>query len=80
MGRFVVQKLDKLALLKNLEGVTYEKDDQRDQSVASQINLGGHLLLLADLDHDRQYTLCHMLAAHLLEIVPEPDEIDTDSE
>jgi hypothetical protein len=76
----MAQKLDKLALLKKLEGIEYEKDDERDQDVANRVNLGGHLLLLADLDHNRQYELCRKLAEHLLEIVPEPDEIDTDEE
>ena len=74
----MAQKLDKLALLKKLEGIEYEKDDERDQDVANRVNLGGHLLLLADLDHNRQYELCRKLAEHLLEIVPEPDEIDTE--
>lgn len=76
----MARKLDKLALLKNLEGVEFEQDNARDQDVASQISLGGHLLLLADLDHNRQYELCRKLAEHLLDIVPEPDEIDTEDE
>ena len=34
------------------------------------------LLALADINHEREYALCHALAEHLLGAVPEPDDID----
>ena len=76
----MTKPLDKLALVEQLDPVAYEKDENRDQDQVGRMNLAGHLLLLAGLDHERQYELCRLLAHHLLETVPEPDDSNFDDE
>jgi len=76
----VAEALDRSALIGRLDRVRYEKDDDREQEQVGRLNLAGHLLLLAGLDHERQYEMCRLLAQHLLETVPEPDDSAPDDE
>ncbi|HEY7544257.1 MAG TPA: hypothetical protein VID27_05210 [Blastocatellia bacterium] len=72
--------LNKMALLEKLERIKYEKEDEREQSHLEQMSLAGSLLLLAEINHEREYALSRAVAEHLLGEVPEPDDADLGEE
>lgn len=76
----MAKTIDRRALIEQLDRVTHVKEENREQEQAGRVNLAGHLLLLAGLDHERQYEMCRLLAQHLLETVPEPDDSTFDDE
>ncbi|MDQ3804814.1 MAG: hypothetical protein M3416_13415 [Acidobacteriota bacterium] len=76
----MVKSLDKVALLGRLERIKYEKGADEEAVQLEQMSLAGALLVLAGIDHEREYTLCHALAEHLLGRVPEPDDADLEME
>jgi hypothetical protein len=47
-----------------------------DELSMEQMSLPRSLLKLAGIDQEQEYRLCHSLAKHLLEKVPEPEEIN----
>jgi hypothetical protein len=73
------KNIDKMALLKALEPIALDRADSKDQA-ATQLSLGSALRQLADLTHEREYTLCTDAAKHLLGTVPEPDDADLGEE
>jgi hypothetical protein len=72
--------LDKIALLEQLERIKYEREDSSEQSHLEQMSLAGALLVLAEINHEREYALCRAAAEHLLGKVPEPDDADLGDE
>ena len=76
----MAKKPDRTALLEDLDPIAYDKDEDRGMEQLAHLSLGNALLVLAEIDHGREYELCRSLAAHLLGSVPEPDDIDTGEE
>jgi hypothetical protein len=72
--------LNKMALLEKLERIKYDKEDDAGQSQVEQMSLAGALLILTDISHEREYALCHSVAGHLLDEIPEPDDADLGEE
>jgi len=72
--------LNKMELIKRLDPIKYEKEEERDEEQFRQMSLAGALLALAGIDHEREYALCRAVAEHLLGKVAEPDEVDTGEE
>lgn len=70
------KSLNKMALLEKLERIKYEKDNAAEQSELEQMSLSSALLVLSEINHEREYALCQDLAKHLLGKVPEPDDAD----
>jgi hypothetical protein len=71
--------IDHASLLERLDRVKYEKEDQ-EQDQLEQMSLSSALLALAQINHDREYTLCRQVAEQLLGKVPEPDDADLGDE
>jgi hypothetical protein len=69
-------KINKVKLLKRLESVEYKEGEGIDSTFLEKINLSGALLHLAEIDQEGEYRLCRSIANHLLEEVPEPDDVD----
>jgi len=74
MGKIAIPSRD--ALLAKLEPIRYEKSEEKGELAAEQMTLAGSLLLLAHINHDKEYQLCRSVAEHLLKTVPEPDDAD----
>ena len=74
----MTQTLSKMEMLEQLERIQYEPKVGEDTVELSQMSLADSLLLLAELDHEREYALCRAVAQHLLGQVPEPDDIELD--
>lgn len=72
--------LDRMALLERLERVKYEKEEGREQGQMEQMSFAASLLLLAEINHEREYALCRDVAEHLLGEAPEPDDADIEEE
>jgi hypothetical protein len=72
--------IDKRGMLDRLERIRYEKEKDRDADPLDQMSLSGALLILAEINHDREFLLCRSVAEHLLESVPEPDDADIEDE
>lgn len=73
-----MKTLDKLALLKRLDPIRYEKEQGKEEEHFRQMTMAGALLPLAQIDHEHEYVLCRAVAEQLLGTVPEPEEIDTE--
>jgi hypothetical protein len=69
-------KINKAKLLERLEAVEYKEGEDIDITLLEKTNLSGALLHLAEIDQEGEYRLCRSIANHLLEEVPEPDDID----
>lgn len=69
------QRLDRKKLLRRLEPVKYKTDNKSTDDQLQHMSMAGALLALAEIDHDREYTLCAKVARHLLGNVPEPDDV-----
>lgn len=67
---------DRKALLENLPRVKYEKGEDKKSSFLEKMSMDRALLGLLQIDHDHEYELCKSVAQHLLEQVPEPQDID----
>ncbi len=70
--------LDKTALLKKLPQIKYEAKDEKTAGFEEKMSFERALLGVLQIDHEHEYDLCRSMAQHLLEEVPEPDEIETD--
>lgn len=68
--------LDKIECLKRLEHIAYDEKSFSEDGLLDQLSLASALLALADINHDREYALCSIIAKHLLGEVPEPDDAD----
>jgi hypothetical protein len=68
-------KLDRDELISRLDSIEYQPAQDDDQQHLEQMNLGGVLLALADISHEREYEVCRSVAEHLLGEVYEPDDI-----
>jgi len=68
-------KIDREALVKLLEPIEYQPEASEEQAHLEQMSLAGVLLALADIDHEREYTMCRAAALHLLGEIEEPEEI-----
>ena len=75
-----VKSLDKEKQLALLSKVTYNTQAKDDITFFEKSNMEGSLLVLAEIDHEREYNLIRGVASALLNKVPEPEEIDLDSE
>jgi len=72
--------LNRKKLLEQLPSVKYEKTEGKNRDFFEKMSLSRTLLALAEIDHEHEYELCRSIAAHLLENVPQPDEIDFEEE
>lgn len=70
------KRIDKIAILQRLERIEYKKDESDNE--LEQMGLPSVLLILAEINHEKEYLLCRSIAENLLGFVPEPDEIETD--
>ncbi|KPK95342.1 MAG: hypothetical protein AMJ94_00145 [Deltaproteobacteria bacterium SM23_61] len=78
MGKKI--KLEKADLVKRLEPIELSPEEEARDSVIEEMSLARSLLKLAEIDHEREYGLCRRAAERLLERVPEPDDLDIESE
>ena len=71
-------KTDSLDKRKILETLTVDSGSVTDAEEFSmeQMNVVSSILQLADITQDKEYQLCRRSAEHLLENVPEPENID----
>ena len=58
-------KFDREGILKRLEEIKYEPESDNEVQI-EQTSLGGALLTLAEVNHEREYDLCRGAALHLL--------------
>ena len=72
--------LDKEKLLNQLEKIEYREEDDVKESTLEQMSLALSLLKLAEINHESEYGLCQAVASHLLEKVPEPDDLELEAE
>ncbi len=72
----VTTKLTHAQLLEHLKKVTFEEDKKEGIDELSRVSMADSLLMLAELDHEREYNICRDIAKHLLGKVPEPDDAD----
>jgi len=70
--------IDKTGLLKKLGKIKYEPKKGSEDAMIEEMSMAKSLLKLAQIDHEKEYSLCRSVADHLLEDVPEPEEIDFD--
>ena len=72
----MANRLTRMQMLERLERITFEdsKKDRADE--LGQVSIADSLLMLAELDHEREYKMCRDIAQHLLGKVPEPDDVD----
>ena len=71
--------LDRKALLGKLPPIKYQKkEDGKSNTFEEKMNFERALLGLLQIDHEHEYDLCKAVAQHLLEHVPEPDDIDVE--
>jgi len=75
-----VSKPDKTELLKRLDPIKLEDQDDSGDSVLGEMSLARSLLKLAEIDPEHEYHLCRTTAERLLEKVPEPEELDFESD
>jgi hypothetical protein len=75
-----IDQIDKKAFLEKLDPVKYLKEEQRDKISVEQMDLSGALLTLAQINQESEYKLCHRIAEHLLDEIPEPDDKDLSDE
>jgi hypothetical protein len=73
----MARALDKRALLETLGRIQYKKEGG-DRNPLEQMSLADALLALAEVDHEREFKLCRLVAEHLLGEVPAPDDVDLD--
>lgn len=66
--------LDKLELLRRLDEIRYEKEEEKEKTQFEHINLADSLLALAEINHEREYLICKEIAEHFLGYVPQPDD------
>ena len=78
MGKNI--KLEKRELLKKLEALEFKPEDEAEDTVLEEMSLARSLLKLAEIDHEREYSLCRSVAERLLEKVPEPEELEIEPE
>ena len=76
MGKTI--HLNRDDLVKQLEPIKYSEDKWIGDSLLEQMSFAASLLKLADIDHEKEYELCHGVAEHLLPEVPEPDVFEQD--
>jgi hypothetical protein len=74
------EKLARRELLKRLPPVKYEKGEDKKSSFLDKMSMEKALLALLDIDHEHEYELCKLVAQHVLERVPEPDDVDLEEE
>ncbi|MBN2202413.1 hypothetical protein JW777_10695 [bacterium] len=67
--------LDKKSLLEALE-IDSESVTKPQEFSTEQMNIVSSILQLADITQEKEYELCRQSAEHLLEKVPEPENID----
>jgi hypothetical protein len=72
----VADKLTHIQMAALLKQVTFEEDKKDRADDFSQVSMADSLLMLAELDHEREYNMCRAIAQHLLGQVPEPDDLD----
>jgi hypothetical protein len=74
MGANIILNRDDL--VKQLEPIKYSEEEWTGDPLLEQMSFAASLLKLADIDHEKEYELCHSVAEHLLPEVPEPDVIE----
>ena len=72
----MAKRLDRMALLEQLERIRYKPTSDQDGMSLERMSLAGALLQLANITHEREYALCRSVARHLLGIAPEPDDTE----
>jgi hypothetical protein len=69
-------KQSHLEMLGKLPRIVFEEGKEKQIRELNQINLADSLMMLADIDHEREYSMCKAVARHLLGQVPESDNAD----
>jgi hypothetical protein len=69
-------QLDKTRLLAALERANPSKKTGGSDDLLRRISLAAALPTLTGIDHEKEYRVCHAVATHLLERVPEPEEVE----
>ena len=69
-------KVNFTELLRELEPIRYDKQEDKGAESLDHLSLPTVLLLLAQINPEKEYELCHALAVHLLGSAPEPDDVD----
>ena len=69
-------RLDKIKLLAALEQANPSKKTAGSDDLMRRISLASALPTLTGIDHEKEYRVCHTVAAHLLARVPEPEEVE----
>ncbi len=64
-------ELDKTGLIGKLPVLEYEEEEHGEDQIFEQMSIAKSVLKLAEIDHDKQYSLSRALADRLLESVPE---------
>ena len=72
----MTDKLTHYQMLELLERIQPEETKKERLDELSQLNLADSLLMLAELDHEREYNICRSVALHLLGMIPEPDDAE----
>lgn len=74
--RFPLEPSRKAAWLERLDEIQPESDDGASQLKLEQMSFASTLLILTQINHDREFTICLEATRHLLGKVPEPDDAD----
>jgi hypothetical protein len=62
--------------LAKLERIEPAEAKMEDDELFDQMKFEQSLLLLAKIDHEKEYELCRRVAMHLLGEIPDPEPID----
>jgi hypothetical protein len=68
--------LDRKALAASVESADYKPRSKDELSSLKSASLAESVLLAAQINSTSVYQLCRKVAAHLLEVVPEPEEVE----
>jgi len=73
-------RLDRAALLGRLERIALPARDANEEDPMEQMSLASGLLMIAEIDHEREYAACRSAAEHLLGDLPQPQDWDLSEE
>lgn len=71
-------KIDRESLVSRLTPIEYKPEANAEQGHLEQMSLSGVLLVLGQIDHEREYELCRAAALHLLGEIHELEDINID--
>lgn len=74
----MAQEINKLELLRQLDKIHPPDSGDATENLLRKISLTAALPALTEIDQEREFQLCQMVARHLLGQVPEPPDSDLD--